>query len=291
MYRKPDAPQLIGGVLDNGFVLFKASFKSVVLPAGLGAVAWSVPTLLSNPFTFIEAFTGDAQVADPAESLALLPVMLLSSLVGGYFYLATLTRTVAFAEGESLDFVATLRRAAGRLPAVVGYIVILAGAALASVLAGLILLLPLAAAAGGSAMLIGVVALVPLGVVIIYWYFAVFIIVMERNGPWVAVRRSCLLVRGHWWRTLVIVTVTYFVYFAAVALAGLVGLALGNVAGFTDLNIRVVTYVAEVGTNLATTPFMLAMSLAILYDLQLRRSGSDLAARINAMADEGAMSG
>lgn len=289
MYRKPTAPQVIGGVLDNAFALFKTSWTRVLGLALVAALGSATPTLFSNPFANFAALLDPANT-DPPELSVLrdLPVMLASLLVSSYCYVAVMARMHGVANGRTSPLRDTLMLALRRYPALVGYALIVAGVFGVSALLAVMLAGGVVAGVGASvpalvfALLLGVVLFAPLLILFIYWYFAVFVIVTEGLGPVDALRRSFRLVRGFWGRTTVMVTVAYFVYLAIAALAGVIALAAGTVAGFSDLNVRLVTFVGEVATGAATTPFLLAVSLAIFYDLDLRRGGGDLAVRIDA---------
>ena len=279
---------MIGGVLDNAFALFKTSWTRVLGLALVASTASAAPTLFSNPFANFAVILDPANAVPPEVSLLRdLPVMLVGLVVWSYCYVAVIVRMDAIANGRTAPLRDALRLALRRYPAMLGYALIVVGVyGAASVFA--IVMLAVGLAGGGAipglalSLLLVVVSLAPVLVLFIYWYFAVFVIATERLGPIEGVRRSFRLVRGFWGRTAVMVTVAYFVYFAIVGLAGLIALAAGTVAGFGDLNVRMVTFAGEVVTGAATIPFLLAVSLAIFYDLDLRRGGADLAMRIDA---------
>ena len=65
-------------------------------------------------------------------------------------------------------------------------------------------------------------------------------------------------------------------------LVGLVSLAVAALAGFGNVSVNVAAYLVETAGSAVTVPLWIALSLALLRDLELRREGEDLSARIKA---------
>ncbi|MYA18471.1 MAG: hypothetical protein F4Z28_17740, partial [Gammaproteobacteria bacterium] len=124
--------------------------------------------------------------------------------------------------------------------------------------------------AGLAGMAVSLVALVPLVVLFIYWCLALPLVASEGLGAIRALRKSWRLVRGNWWRTLVIVSVAGFIVFAVASLAGIAGMLLvAACEGGLGVRGAVVLFNAVGGT--LTTPLFLAVLLAVLNDLSQDR--------------------
>jgi len=107
----------------------------------------------------------------------------------------------------------------------------------------------LAVAIGLTGLLLLPLMLVPFAALLLYWYFALFLIVTERRGPFAAMRRSFQLVRGHWWRISVILIVAYFLHLAALVSVGVVGFLLGFLASGSNPSVAVLLFVINVVTG------------------------------------------
>jgi hypothetical protein len=97
-----------------------------------------------------------------------------------------------------------------------------------------------------------------------------------------ALRYSLSLVRGNWWRTMLILIITLIVmfvfYFVIIAvLAPLVG-------AMEVALVAAVTEVLAVALSALVAPYFSGTLLAIYGDLEARREGADLERRISAVA-------
>ena len=274
MYQRPTSPQLVGGVLDDSFRLFKASFGQVV---GLAIVASAISgawRLFDN--TLGNLLAGNFELQE-ASFQSFLP-MLAGGLVGLYFNLSIAARMFAFASNRPISVLEALRRALVRFPALLLCVLAFILVILAPFLLAVVLV-----AAIGAAGAIGVLALVPALMAVVYLYLASFLVVTANIGGVAALRRSVNLVRRNFWRTTVVLTVGSIVLVVATMIVGMVGLAVVAGTGDTDVvSIDVAAYLVEVIGGAVTMPFWIALSLALLRDLELRREGGDLAARIKA---------
>ena len=264
--------------LGKGNELYTAGFQRVALLALAGSVAGNAPRLFgAGPFDMSQALSGGGVAVDPA----VLAWTATAQVAALFFQLAVAARLHAVARGLEGSLGAALAVATRRFPALlvvlVAVLVVLAGGvALAALIAsglalGLVYQLPLPAAVEPQLLLQVVMALgtlvlaLPLATVLVYWYFALFLVVTEARGGLAALRRSFQLVRGRLWRMKFALTVVYFVFFAALllaeALAAAAGALLpGDVAAFV---------VVSVGSAIAW-PWPIAASLALLYDLTRR---------------------
>ena len=274
MYQRPASPQLIGGVLDNAFRLLKASFTQVVGLAVVASATSGVWRLFDNTLDNLLAGQFDPE----AVSLGNLAPMLIAGLVGLYFNLGAAARMSAVAVNRPISIAEALRRALLRFPALLICVLVFIFLFIAPVLlAGL-----LTAAMGGIG-LVGLLALAPALVVLVYLYLASFIVVTANIGGVAALRRSFNLVRHNFWRATVVLTIGSIVLFAATMMIGMVGLAVAALAGFGNISVDVAAYLVETAGGAITVPFWIALSLTLLRDLELRREGDDLAARIKAV--------
>lgn len=273
MYQRPASPQLIGGVLDNAFRLLIAAFTQVVglaIAASAIAGAWR---LFDNTLDDLVAGTfnpEDASLQDVVPILA-------GGFVGMYFYLAVVGRMAAFAANRPIGFAEALRRALLRFPA---FLVCLFATVV--VLAAPVLLTMALIGGYGPGGVVAALLLLPAFAAIVYLYFAPFLVVADNIGGIAALRRSVDLVRRHFWRVAAILTVGSIIMFAATMLVGVAALAVAALAGIGNVSVDAAAFLVETVGGALTTPFWIALSLSLLRDLELRRGGDDLAARIKA---------
>ena len=273
MYQRPASPRPIGGVLGSAFRLLTEAFTQVAGLAILyGAIA-GVGMLFDDTFDNLAAGT-----FDPAEPSIreLLPTWL-GGLVGLYFFLGVVARMSAFASHRPVSIAEALRRALLRFPALlVCLLVLFAPFLLTGVLAAVLAVsLALAGLTSSVAGLAGLLALtsVPALVIGVYLHLSAFLVVTADVGSVAALRRSFRLVRRNFWRT----TALQAIGVAAASLAGAGGLAMAFLAGFLgNVSIDVAAYLILIAVSVVTTPFLAALSLALLRDLELRHEGEGL---------------
>lgn len=251
MYERPDAPASIGGVLDNGFKLLKASFGKVV---GISILA-----NLTSQLPGAAMMTSLDVDGTPQGGMGVLIVVLIAMLFSIIFYGAIVGRMHAVHANRELT---------------VGESMAL-GLSCMLPLVGLFLLYGLAVTAGSILLLIpGVILAVSL-------MFAPYIVVIDRAGILDSLKQSHKLVWGYWWRTTAIVSVAGIIVMVCYVLVGLV---VGIAVAVNPNAIGAGTSVSEIAlTGLlggVVTPIFYALSLSVFYDLRLRREGHDLASRI-----------
>ena len=254
MYTLATAPQSIGGVLDSGFQLFRASLSRTFVLAAVG-------TLLSAPLNI----AAQGLVPDPdtglviAVALGALVLIALTLTVTA----AVIARIDAIAHGSDLSMGAALALGARRAPALFG-----AGFCYGLIVAvGLVLLI-----------IPGLIFMVSL-------VFALYGVVTERLGPIASLSYSRGLVRGHWWRTAALLTIaTIIVLVLYVILGIIVGIAVATNPDTLETGAApwYIDFVLAPLMAGVVTPLLYCLIFAAYYDLKVRHEGGDLAERIAA---------
>ncbi len=248
-------PVSAGEVLDTGFRLFKASLVRC-LPLSLAAVVMGqLPTVYAmasgrRPSLSLDMGTG--------EWVLVVAAGLANVLLWGAILLRQ--RAIAYGVPSSLagDLVQTLARLLPTLGIVVACTLLVAVGLVLLVLPGLYLIVAL--------------------------MFAFPATLLDRQSVSDSIRTSLRLVRGHWWRTSIILTVALFAVIVFYAVGTIVGLLVVQLTGGGDVgSVFLVTSVISALIGALFTPFMVALSLAQYDDLKLRRDGVDLASRIDAL--------
>ena len=252
MYEKPQAPASIGGVLDDGFKLFRAAFPKVVALTVIATVVSQIPSYL------LTVSIGEDGL--PNVGLAFFVTLLVTTLFGILIYGAVVSRISRLHEGRDMSL----------------------GEAFS---AGLACMLPLAvclllyslAVAGGMLLL-----LIPGLILAVTLVFAPYVLVVEGGGMVGSLRQSHRLVWGNWWRTSAILLIVGFILMVAYVVVGVVlGVVIamspdgGSGAAFVE------TLISGAMLGLVT-PLFYTLSMAAYYDLRLRKEGDDLADRIAA---------
>lgn len=283
-YRRAESPQPIGGVLDHAFRLFKASFLQAVGLAFVGSLAMSAWRLFDDSMAVLASATlgdigdiGDIG-ANPADFLLILPLMLGGAALSVYLHMGVTARMAAVSFGRPIGVGEALRRALVRLPGValcllIYFVFMVVSLALVF---GFAAFSPVLGVLGG---LVWVSAALALG---LYLSLGVCLAVSANLGGIAALRRCFRIVQGNFWRSVVVVTVAYFLVMVAAMLAGAIALAIGGFAGLANIDPDVLVFAVEASGGALTGPILIAALLALLRDLELRREGADLAERIKA---------
>lgn len=252
MYTPPEVPLSIGGVLDDGFSLLKASFAKV-FPLALAGSLVSGAANLFFPLT------------DPAGMRALSagPTLLvlaatLSSLV---FFAAILAMIDATARQREMSFGDALAVGVSRFLPILACVTLF-----------------ILAVAGGFLLLVipGIIVSLSLGL-------APYLVIVDRMGPIAALKKSHQLIWGNWWRTATIFSVVIFITLSAYFLIGMLAgigffVAPGEGGLFSDLVVVVL--------NALISPVFYVFGMSVLRDLQLRRQGGDLDTRMSAITGD-----
>ena len=283
MYRMPTEPQDVGGVLDSGFALFRAGWRQVLALAVLAGVVAGAWRLVDDSIARMLEGGAPAPVGWPA-----LALMVLGGLASMYLYLGVVARLAALAAGRAISLRTALWRALRRYVSLLICLFVLFVALVAPLIVVTIALVgAITGVFGGGAWLLSalLVALVAAAAVLmVYWYFALLLLITRNVGAIAALRGSFALVRGHWWRTVAILVVAYFITLTALVVVGVAAAGLGALAGLANLRADALVFLVQALGSGITTPFMIAVSLLALNDLEVRRRGADLAARIEAAA-------
>ena len=256
MYQQPNAPQSIGGVLDSGFKMYRESLSQAYLLAAIAA-------LVTAPVNLFQSYFIANGVTGLIGTRGLLVIA--AALLAVVFYAALIARIDAVARGAPLSLGQALSLGLQRMGTMV--------------LSGLLTIIVVA---------IGLCLLIIPGFIFMIWLvFAPFAVVLERRGPLESLSYSHSIVRGHWWRTAVLLTiigivlmVVYMIFAVGISIAVIsdpVAAAAGQVPWYVTLILGPVL-------SALILPLTYALMLAIFYDLRLRYEGGDLAARIAATA-------
>ncbi len=256
VYQKPTAPLSIGQLLDSGFRLYRDCFKNALpLALGLGFLPAAVALLIEL------LFGGDS--AD----MGYLVAQLVSGLFGVVVMMVLSPALIKLIDTEASGTVISSGEAVR-----VGL-----GMALRFTLTWILYSL---------ALMVGFLLLIVPGVILgVSLSMSFYAVVLDDKGAADALRHSRMLTRGSWWRLAGIYTIMAFVY---MALYGMLFFLVGAFGAFADW-----TFLADPVTaawfNLANglisafiIPLTYGIGLAVYYDLELRRQGEDLAARIAA---------
>ena len=290
-------PLGVGDFFDGAFRAIRHNPRVMV---GLTAIVVAVTNLLvALPLSTMVATVGleEAEELTDAQALsalgllgALLPAVLLQSLA-----LVVLTGLLLLSVSQSvvdrrLGMGELWRRGRGRLLPLVGWSVLQAigGSLLFAVaLAPGVTLLVLEEYVGGALLLLGlVVAAAVLGV----WLYVMLalvpaLVVVERLGVLASIRRSFGLVRGAFWRTLLVV---FLASLLAGAVTQVLALPLGFLGGLLSATVAT-SETALLGINLVVTvvggslgaiiamPFYSAVVALLYIDRRIRSEGLDVA--------------
>ena len=283
MYTRPDAPRSIGGVLDDGLRLWLQAFSKTWPLAIMAQVLVSIPIVI---FWIQSGSVAGAQTQfflAMTKSVGFALAYFLVSLASIGFQNAVIAQTDATATGVARTVGQSLTlgfRLLGRA----FLILLLIGLGIAVPVALLFVVLAGVSVAGRIA--IGLVAFLVVCFVFGKIILATIILVIEDKRATDSLRRSWTLTTGHWWRIATIFTVLIIVvavvFLVVGVIAGIVGASLGPKSGISAAFVQVITLFG----NTLITPLSAAVSVAIYYDLKLRKEGADLAGRVNALASQ-----
>jgi len=259
MYQLPTAPLSIGGILDDGFRLFRATWRQLLPIALVAALLGALPEVLIAGLKEIKP--GETPGA-PTLGIAVVA----TALVVGFLSILAYSVMLAGVDKAARSGTTSMREALSvgfrRAPAVLG----------ASVVAGL-------------AVGVGLVLLVVPGLYLMVALFPTYVLpVAERLGPLQSFRRARALVKGSWWKTAGILTVVAIILVALFAIVSIVGgLALLPYVGKDNPEAAANTVlVIDVIGALITAPFlplMYCIFYSVYTDLRLRKDGGDLLRR------------
>jgi len=287
----PSRPLTVPEILDLGFEIFRNTI--------LKCLHYSVCAFIASQLMNIYALArGRAPGQVDARNPAWWVLYALAILLSSFLWYAMLIRQHALASGQPTAFLPEIRQVLQRLPAALGMglIVFLGICALIIPVAfawgmtvreltrpGALLQLP------AAAVVVILILMIPVVYLVVGVALASPAVVLDRLGPWQSLRKGFNLAYGSWWRTIAIFAVAVVaivvLYMAAMFVMGIVTgvLAVGGVRDAT-----VMAALLLLGVGLAGTfawPLMLAVLLATYGELNVRREGVDLSARIGRLAE------
>jgi hypothetical protein len=263
----PSRPQSIGEVLDSAFRIFQATLLRCLPYSVLATVAGQ----LQNIYTIV---SGRALPRFSNSDPGWWALYVLGVILGFALINAIMLRQAVIASGSQSSGASVLAEGFRKVPAntVMGIVVVV---------------------------LIGVWFLPLIAIPRVYWSWAIVVLslpaaylgvlflcswpalLVGRRGPLASLRYSAHLVRGNWWRTLMIYLVMLTMIIVLSVTAGLVVGVLTQIVAARDLAVTTaVSAVMVVASGAIYMPFATSMSLALYGDLQARKEGTDLERRI-----------
>jgi hypothetical protein len=258
MYQLATAPRGIGQVLDSVFRLTRLAFTRMLPFAVLAGALSAIPFVY---FITTGALDNPATLAgfemSPAYWITSLLMIPLNFLVYG----AGVTRMESIAQGADVGFGAAVSRT---LPLIVPILIAAIGYVLVVAIGLVLLVVP------------GLIFAVSL-------YMFLPAILLDGKRPVESLGYSHKLVWGNWWRVATISTVALIIMYLLFVIAGmLLGLFLGF--GGADLaTMFLVQMGATMVASLLVLPYFMALYVEVYRELKMRKSGGDLAARIESV--------
>jgi hypothetical protein len=280
MYRAPNAPRLIGDVLDDGFKLFRECFTQVFLFA-------AVISLATAPASYVVQYVvANGPWAGLTDGVYL--GIALIAIVALVLWSAMIVCIDGVASGHPVSVGEALGIGARRAPAALGSSVLLTLAILAIPCTALSAL----GAVGVSSWVVLALAavllfIVPGGVIAVWLSFGPYAAIIDRLGPLTSLKYSIAITRGNWWRTTALATIIVIilmVVYTVVGIAATVSLITNPEAIAAGQTPWWIQFVVSPLLSAVATPLSCSLYLSIYYDLRLRHEGGDLAARIAAAA-------
>jgi len=263
----PSRPQAIGEVLDSAVRIFKATLLKVLPFSVLATVAGQLQNIyiiLSG--RNIRPFSN----SDPGWWA----VYLLGTIVGAALINAIIVRQGAIATGSESASMTALKEGLRNVPAVVLMGIVMA------VLVG-IWFVPLVVIPAAYRSWSGALLAVPAFYLLVLFLCSWPARLVDRKGPIESLRYSAHLVRGNWWRTVMVYLVVLTMIIVLSVTAGLIVGVLTQLVAARDLAVSTaVSAVMVVASGAVFVPFVSSMSLALYGDLQSRKDGADLERRI-----------
>ena len=257
MYKLPGAPLSFGGILDDGFKLFKASWKKLLPISVVASVLSTIPQLMIERLDQIKPTEEPGLPAIGVGAVLTFILIIVLSIVA---YSMLLAGTHQAAQSQSLSLGSAVRLGLARAPALLGAIVL----SLLAIIFGSILVIP--------------------GLWLMVALFPAFLVpVVERLGPVSSLARAVKLVQGAWWRTAGILTVMFLIVAALIYALQIIS-ALVVLPFMVRSPTQLVTTAALLAAVLTAplAPLGYCLMYAVYTDLRLRKDGGDLLSRAQA---------
>ena len=262
MYTRPSSPQSIGGVLDDAVRLYRESFLKTLPLSVAASVAISLPAMLLPRMPYQTGPQGLQAMMRIASSPTYWLTYLVGLLAYAVIYAALIVIVNDMGSGRQANLPAALRVGLERLPSVIG----------AFILIGLMV--------GVGLMLLLVPGIYLWGI----FQLTGFPLILDRERVGASLSESRRLIKGHWWRASIIVTV---VIVMAVVLEMILTFFAGLLVGifhWQAQGVMTLIQIFNIAANALVLTLPLAGGLALYHDLKLRNQGDDLAARVEALA-------
>ena len=281
MYTRPTEPRSIGGVLDDGFRLWRSAFSKAWPIALMGQLLMVIPLAIYWVQFGVPLGAKQLGAAMMMNSVGLSLAYLVFSIAAIGFHNAVIAQTDATTQGmgetigQSLSVGFRLLGRAFLMGLLVGFAVALPMVVLFFILVGASTMVRVIVGAMAFLVLCYAVGKIVLGAVVL---------IVEDKGATDSLRRSWTLTAGYWWHVAIILTVLVIVVVAVFLfigiIAGIVAASMGSVAGTGGVLIQGISLLG----NTLISPLYAAVLVAIYHDLKLRKEGADLAGRVNALA-------
>ena len=282
----PSRPQSVGEVLDTAFRIFGATLVKCLPYGALAVIVGQLPTLYDVAIgrSLLQAAVKNQHVRDPVwwllEVVAVVGSLTLTN--------ALLLRQHALATGQPAATSAELARALRLVPRMLLILILVLLATMVPI--GILVAILTAAVAGRGGSLVTMfvlvcLAFIPAGWLLLRWSSSGPVCLVTGRRAIASMRHSWELTAGNFWRLSLIYTVAIVLIIVLYVLSGVVSgigsllFARGDVAVLTATTAMVVVLLGAIAT-----PFYVALTLAVLGDLSVRKEGSDLAQRIAAPA-------
>lgn len=255
MYSRPAGLLSIGGVLDDGFRLYKSSIGPLYSLALCAVLVTNSPALL---------LVRIADPANPRDFADLLPLVFLGLplivLLSSIFYAAIIAR---------------IHGIAGQIPMTFGQALTVGFRRAIPIFMGSLLY--------GLAVLVGMILLVVPGLILgVSMFFMSVLVVVEGKGAIASLEGSHRLVSGLWWHTATVLTVAFVIatvpFFVASFIAGLLTapfMTAATLVRWTAINVVVSSVIYAF-----LLPILFCLQYSLYRDLLLRKGGSDLERRL-----------
>lgn len=257
MVSLPDQPVSISKVLDNGVSLFTASFMKIVPIAILGSF---ITTFLTVRYINDMPQPNGSSPEEMAAFMANLPVlgivwlglMLVGMLMLGaiIFRIGNTANTQQDSFGQAIGV--GLKKLIPLFIAMILYLIAFMIGTVLLIIPGLYLFLSLS--------------------------FFTYFMVNENEGLFTSLKLSHRLIKGNWWRTATVYLAPTLVMIALIGGTTFIAAATGNVTANGQPN--GIFAIISGAINAVLYPLMYCVGYAQFHDLKLRKSGSDLEARL-----------
>jgi len=268
VYTAPQAPQSIGGVIDNAIELFKASFRSCWVAALVYAIVLGAIAIWMQ-LGFVSTIGGGRP--NPA---ALLAIYQSPNFLFGY--LLIMLASIAFTLMLNCAILDVARGGAGANP--MSYLGTVVAWVPGAVVASLVLAIACA---------VGLVLLIVPGLYLAFrWILWTVALCDERRGAFAGLGTSWRLIGGNWWRTVIVLSVATLIVILITLVFGFVGGLVGGIMS-ADLTTRlIVSQVLNALGQVLYLPAIISTMVAIYLDLKLRKDGADLEARLGSIGTQ-----